>query len=121
MSENNGDIWKKISSAPQIIEHEIEIPEWDVTLYVRSLDGHERNALEMEIAGKVRDDVFLLRQELLQRAVFSEPLPSQVRPFADKCMDELEALNTRAVERLIVPALKLSGIDKQSQEELEKN
>jgi len=113
---------EQILAAPDSKRIPVEVPEWDVTVYLRTLTGTERDAFEgglMKGKGKNRaPDLTNLRARLVTLCAVDA---DGKRIFAD---DDIAALGAKAaapLDRLFSAAQELNGLNEKDVKELEGN
>lgn len=116
---------KKILTKDQILQakdarmEEVEVPEWEGSVFVRSLTGKERDQLEAEIIQKPgQRNMENLRAKLITLSVVDK---EGNRLFDLKDAVALGGKNARALDRLFAVAQRLSGLTQKDMEELTKN
>lgn len=97
----------------------VEVPEWGGSLIVRSLNGKERDAFELQSIvqkGKVTEvNLANMRARLVAYSVVDE---NNRRIFEESDVSRLGLKNAAALERVYKVAQRLSGLARQDIEEL---
>ncbi len=99
---------ERISQAQDIKVEAVDVPEWGVTVYVSTFNGHERATL-MELrekclkAGRISD----LAAHL---AVFGCCEANGQRMFTESDFDFLQTKSATALDRIAEVALRLNGL-----------
>ena len=93
----------------------VEVPEWGVTVWVRSLMAHERDALEMEIAASKDRSVENLRGRLCALCIVDE---EGNRVFSLEDAEALGRKSARALDRVFEVALRLNGMSARDVDDL---
>lgn len=99
----------------------VHVPEWDATIYVRTLTARERDAFEsqqLQLSERKRDTNDNIRARLVVLASVDE---QGVRVFADADADALGNKASAALDRLATVALRLNRISNSDIEELKGN
>jgi hypothetical protein len=96
----------------------ITVPEWDCTLYIRTMSGAERDTWELTAFkdGKVSPEHF--RAKLLVRCVCDE---HGQRVFSDTDAADLSSKSATVLVKLYDVAAKVNGLTKSDVDELTKN
>jgi len=118
------DLREQIHQAPDILEEPVEVPEWSVTVLVRGLSGHERDAFENSLLlkkkkGKPEIETTDIRAKLAVQSTYT--LDGKERVFSASDIDWLTNKSARALQRIVGVAQRLSGITDEDVEELAKN
>lgn len=112
----------KIFANDKLIVEAVEVPEWDVTVYVRTISGTERDAFEaasLVKKGKTRETNL---QNLRARMVVLCSCNEDGTPvFHPNEVDRVGALNARALDRVFTVAQRLNGWSEGDVEEMAKN
>lgn len=115
-----GSLRERILAAQDQKSELVEVPEWGVTVEVRSLSGKQRaHVLQTAVDRKGNTDLEKLYPALLVETVF-DPEDGE-RVFRAEDRDAINARNSGALERVAQVAMRLSGIDAGAQERAEKN
>ena len=116
---------KKILTKDQILQakdarmEEVKVPEWEGSVFVRSLTGRERDQLEAEILQTPgKKNMENLRSKLIALSAVDE---KGNRLFELKDAVALGEKNARALDRIFAVAQRLSGLTAKDMEELTKN
>lgn len=122
-------IREKIQAADDVTYKDVEVPEWDVTVRIFSMNGKERseflapfasNDPENESEEDLRLRLEAMTPHLLVQTVYDpeggEHPQLAYRVFRDGDQDWLVTKNSGVTERLGAVALKLSGLDKDARE-----
>jgi hypothetical protein len=116
------DIRSQILAADDLPREAVAVPEWGgVTVWVRTLTGTERDRFETQVAKdrqKPGGAGGNFRSGLLVLALCDE---QGARLFADGDAGALGKKSSKALDRLLEVAMRLSGIGAKQQEEAEKN
>ncbi len=102
----------------------VEVPEWNGSVYVRSISAAERGLIEegaakfKENKGKADSFARTYTVKMASLAICDE---NGVRLFEDKDIALLQQKNAAPISRIAEIASRLSGFSKQDLEELEKN
>lgn len=114
-----------ILSIDDIETQELEIKEWGGAVLVRSMTGTERDEFETDIsevegdnAKKNKTRTANIRAKFVQRVLVDE---DGNRLFTSADIIEIGRKNSAILDKVMAFAKDLSGIDKDSEEELEKN
>lgn len=111
-----------ILGANDLPTEKIYIPEWDATVYVRTISGTERDSFEagsLIKRGKSRDvNLANLRARLVQLCAVDE---TGVQIFTPDDVNSLGAKSARALDKLFAVAQRINGFTEQDIEELTKN
>ena len=106
---------EKIAAAKDLPEEIVDVPEWDVKVGVRALDGHSRGYfLEQVATGEMAASALL--PEMVVRSAF-DPETGELIWEEDE-IDDLLQKNGKAIERLGNAALTVSGMTEEGEEEL---
>lgn len=104
---------------------QVRVAPWDADLFVRSLSGEERDALEASTLtgvlgpeGQALTDMKNFRSKLLVLAICDE---QGNRIFASEDTEALGKKNGEALDILFKVAARLSGITREAVKEAEKN
>lgn len=106
----SGGIRGKILAANDMTSETVEVPEWGVTVEVRSLTAKKRAALLNDAAnnnGKV--DLTKIYPDMVIACTFDPETGEQVFSEADR--DEIGGKNGKAVERIADVAGRISGLN----------
>ena len=120
---------EQILSADDLKRERVEVPEWGLTLHVRTLPGTERDEWEAAVYGEARPNMaqaeaaqLMARKrakaQLLVRSVCDE---AGQRVFADSDVEALAGKSGAAIGRLFEVAQRVNGITAQDVEALAKN
>jgi hypothetical protein len=111
-------IKEKILGAADRNGKEVQVKEWDTTVYVRTMTGTERDAFEGSILrdGKVSPDG--LRAKLLVRCLADE---NGNRIFSDEEFEALGSKSAKVIDKLFAIAQKVNGIGQEDVDDLTKN
>ena len=114
------DLRKKILAAQDIKNEQVYIPEWDVTIEVRTMTGTQRaQVIKTAVDEKGNINTDSIYPELLIATCFD---PNTSKPiFTEKDKTALNNKSGAVLERLGQIAMTLSGLTKESIEEAEKN
>ena len=89
----------------------VEVPEWDMTLYVRSMTGAERDQYEVGLMDTkdlpLKDKLKNMRAKLVVLTTVDE---SGVRIFNDNDVDAVGKKSAKALNRLVDASQKLNAL-----------
>ncbi len=111
---------EKILNANDIQEEIVEVPEWGVKVLVRGLTGEARAKIlsgATDLSGKI--DYKKMYASLLIYSVFDPDTKEPV--FEETDRDALLKKSATAIDRIVNVAMKLSGLGKEAEAQLEKN
>jgi hypothetical protein len=118
--ENLLKIKEAILAADDLVTETVEVPEWSMTVYIRSMTGAERDKFESSAfnatTGKVNADN--LRAKLVSICLVDV---DGNRIFSDKEAIELGGKSAKVLSRLYDIATKLNALSDADVEELAKN
>ena len=113
---------EQILGAMDTTVEQIDVPEWDGTVFVRTLSGTELDEFEGEnyevVNGQVNVNKRNVRARLLSRAICDQdgkPL------FTLKDVEALGKKSGRALNRVVAVAERINGLDKRALEDAGKN
>jgi hypothetical protein len=106
---------EQILSADDMPREPLEIPEWGVTVYVRTLTGRERDRFE----GCWKRNPYVDIRAIL--AVMSVVEQDGKPVFTDQDIPALTAKSGRALDRILAVVKRLSGFSDDDIDELKKN
>jgi hypothetical protein len=113
---------KQILEVSDAMVEAVEVPEWGLTVYVRTLTGTDLDDFEGEnyeiVKGQVKVNKRNVRARLLARALCTE---EGVPLFTAKDVDALGAKSGMALSRLTAVARRINGLDDKAVEAAEKN
>jgi hypothetical protein len=110
---------ERILATQDITSELVEVPEWGVTVQVRSMTARERSqAIKAWSGDDDRVDLEQLYPVLLVQTVFDPETGERV--FQPEDVDTLNTKNSAALERLAVVAVRLSGMDQKAVDEAAK-
>lgn len=94
----------------------VEVPEWGETFLVKSLEAGQRNAVIQEATtegpdGESKMDLDTYYSRIIQMCTY-DPESTDERVFAEDDVTLLLARNPKALDRLSLTAMRLSGMDK---------
>lgn len=94
---------------------EVQVPEWNGSVFVRVMSGGERDKWESDIfdEGKVIKDNF--RARLLAKCISDD---QGVRLFSDADITALGSKNAKALDSIFAIAKKLNGIGSEEENDL---
>jgi len=101
-----------------IVIEEVPVPEWNDSVLIRSMSGAERDAFEMANRKKGQTDLRNYRARYLVRCIVNE---NGTKIFTDAQAAELGKRSSKVIDRLYAVAAKLSGMDDESEAEVEGN
>lgn len=101
-------------------EKEVEVPEWGGSVFVRGMNGNERDKIEGRFiaAQKAGNDLTGVRAELVAMLCTDS---EGNRLFEDEDTDALAEKSGAALDKLFTAALELSGMASKDLESAEKN
>jgi hypothetical protein len=109
----------EILATPDLPSEEVNVPEWGGTVYVKAMNGTERDCWEQAMIDAKKEGKKLnVRAELAVRVVCDQ---QNVRLFADEDADTLGTKSGKALDRVFDVAQRLCGFGTKDMEELEKN
>lgn len=109
------DLRSKILAANDIRSEVVEIPEWDVSVEVRSMTAADRaRIIELAAAEDGRVGVGAMYLETVLVSVY-DPETGE-RLFGDADRDAVMGKSAAAIDRLATIGMRLSGIDTEAQE-----
>lgn len=109
------DLRSKILAANDIRAELVEIPEWDVTVEVRSMTAADRaRIIELAAAEDGRVGVGAMYMETVLVSVYDPE--SGERLFSDADRDAIMGKSAAAIDRLATIGMRLSGIDAEAQD-----
>jgi hypothetical protein len=105
-------------SAADLTSEIVHVPEWDVDIEIRSMDGHQR-AHYLQRLGEARDaedrpEIFQTELELVTACSFDPDDGTQI--FTDNDAEWLFGKSGRVIGRLASAALRVSGLAADSEE-----
>ena len=108
-----------ILAAPDLQAEVVDVPEWGGKVRVRPLNGRERAEIEELMfsengAGRKQSEV-LFRERMVALTVVGE---DGKRAFTDQDVQALSEKNWRALERIALAAVKISGLTPDAMDEL---
>lgn len=110
---------EQILSAKDISSELVEVPEWGVTVEVRSLTQAQRGKLLSKAVDKAGNTDLAKMYPWMIQLVTYDPATGE-RVFAEEDIVALGTKSSAAADRIVAVALRLSGLD-QSVESLGKN
>jgi hypothetical protein len=112
----------EIFAINDIVTERVSVPEWGGDLFVRSINGLERDAYESSIidqrAAKTRVDLIGARARLVALAAVDE---NKMPIFTEDDVAVLATKSAVALERVYDVAARLAGLSTQDMEALVKN
>lgn len=115
------ELLKKIKAADKKNLLPVEVPEWELTVYIKNMTVGERDSFDREIftAKKKGDDLIAdFRSKILARTLCDE----SGKPLCEASeFEQLTGLSAKPMEMLFEQAQKHNGIAKDDVEELAKN
>lgn len=96
----------------------VEVPEWNVTVYMRHLNGVERDQFRALLAENASVGVSFSEAALLALTVVDE---AGERVFAEADIEALRVRNAAVLDRLSNRAMEINGIGKKAEDNAEKN
>lgn len=105
------ELRKTILEADDIEKETVEVPQWGVTVEVRSMTGKQRSAFMKRVSAGGSGEVDFERffAELIIATSFDPETGEQLFEAADR--DALNQKSGAALQLLADPAMKLSGLD----------
>ena|SRR3990167_3060342 len=108
-----------ILKADDLPKQKVEVPEWGVTVWIRTMTGAERDAFESENWKVKGQEVTHNRQNFKARLVGRTLVDENgVRIFNDAQLGELGSKGAHVLDRLAEIAGKLSAISKKDEDEI---
>ncbi|HWE95756.1 MAG TPA: hypothetical protein VG269_17460 [Tepidisphaeraceae bacterium] len=111
-----------INNAVDCQREAVPVPEWDCTVYIRSVTAAEIDSWQCETYAVNGSNVEVnrknIRARLLARCLVDE---AGQRAFTDEQAEELGTKNNRVIERLYKIAEKLNAVTAKDVEDLAKN
>lgn len=115
-----GSLREKILSLDDLHKQTVKIPEWGVTLEVRTIDAGQRARLLMDVMDeKGRPDLEKMQPAMVIAACFDPETGERVFEEADS--EVLNHKNGAVIDRLVQVAMKLSGMHEGAEKAAEKN
>jgi len=111
-------IREQILAKSDLITQEVEIPEWGLTLTVKTLTGTERDEYEASLIKGRKADLTNMRAKLCARCIVDQ---NGKRIFADSDIKALGGKSALALDKVFEVAQELNGIGTKELEELAKN
>jgi hypothetical protein len=112
----------QINAAVDYVRETVEVPEWNATVYIRSITAAEIDSWQDETYQLNGTDLKVnkknIRARLLARCLVDA---DGQRVYADDEADELGAKNNKVVERLYLVAQRLNAVTNKDVEDLAKN
>jgi hypothetical protein len=112
----------QIVAAADCVREAVEVPEWNCTVYVRSIIAQDLDSWQAETyvykEGDVATNLANIRGRLLVRCLVDE---AGQRIFADNEAALLGAKSTQVIDRLYKVAQRLNAVTSKDVEELAKN
>lgn len=112
----------QILAIKDIVKEEVEVPEWGGSVFVRTMTGTERDALENSVViqkGKKRTtNMENFRAKVVAHSVCDEKGDLL---FTEADIEALSQKSSSALQRLFDVAARLSGLTAEDAEELTKN
>lgn len=99
---------------------EVEIPEWESSVFVRELTAGERDMFE-QLASSFAKNPNALKDMRARVAAWAICDADGTRLFTDADINKLTKLGGKALDRILDAVYGLSGLDKDSVEVAEKN
>jgi hypothetical protein len=113
---------EQILRADDLVTQEVDVPEWNGRVFVRTMTGTERDAFEQAMIDGRGKDVKLnmtnVRARLCGVTIVNE---KGARLFSDKDINALGAKSAKALDKIYAVAQKLNGLTAEDVEELAKN
>ncbi len=108
------NIRESILTADDLPRKPLTIPEWGVTVYVRTMTGSQRDAFE---AAQIKDPYRDIRARMATYTVCDE---SGALLFTEADIPSLGAKSVRALDKIFALACRLNGVSKEDVDELKK-
>ena len=114
-SRTLSDLRSTILAASDIRSQIVEVPEWGVSVEVRSMTARDRTRIMSEASKNdgVVDIGFMYVETVLTSTYDPE---TGLRVFEDSDRDAVMAKSASAIDRLAVLGMQLSGIDQEAQD-----
>lgn len=110
---------EEILSKEDLPKEEVEVPEWGGSVFIRGMNGKERDEIEtLFMAAQKKDSLKGIRAYLICMVTMDE---NGNHLFEKKDAEALSEKSGLALDRLFNVALKLSGMSPDSLERAEKN
>jgi hypothetical protein len=109
---------EKILSSQDLETEEVEVPEWNGSVFIKGMTGTERDAFEQSIVDGKKTNLVNIRSKLLVKCICDE---NGERLFDEKDVDVLGAKSAAALDRLFEVAQGLNGMSASDVESMEKN
>jgi hypothetical protein len=102
---------EKILAADDIASEMVEVPEWDLTVEVRGMNGSDRSRI-LETAASSVDGRIGIGTMYVETVIASTYDPETgLRVFTDDDRDALMAKSASAIDRLATVGMRLSAMD----------
>lgn len=102
---------EKILAADDIASEMVEVPEWDVTVEVRGMNGADRSRI-LETAASSVDGKIGIGTMYVETVIASTYDPETgLRIFTDADRDDLMSKSASAIDRLATIGMRLSAMD----------
>lgn len=109
-----------ILAAEDIQSELVEVPEWNVTLEVRGLNGADRSRI-LEAAASSGSGTISIGTMYVETVIASTYDPETgVRVFSPSDIDALLGKSASAIDRLAQVGMRLSGMDAEAQDDAKK-
>jgi hypothetical protein len=105
----------QILGADDLPVEEVEVPEWGVTVRVRTMMGYERDAFEASVVQGEKRNLDNLRARLCAMCIVDE---DGNRVFSESDAEALGRKNAGALDRVFAVAQRLNGMSKQDVDDL---
>jgi len=117
------DLREKILAADDLPTHAVECPEWNCTLYVRTMTGTERDGYEGDVMGRQGSGTASMRLDGLKAylVVLTVVDEDGARVFEESDLDKVQQKSSKVINRLADVALSVNGLTADDVEELGKN
>ena len=126
MSEKIKSLREQILEANDLPTEKVSIPEWtDQPLYIRTMNGSERDDFERSLFEENEDGSFTknlqnMRARLLARTLCSDK-EGKIRIFTDADIELLGQKSAAALDKCVEASKRLSGISEKDEAKLLKN
>lgn len=108
----------QILAANDMPSEPVTVPEWGVTVQMRTLSAYERDAFSQATVNGKKMDLSNVRARFVALCMTDD---TGARVFSDTEADALGSKSTRIVERLWKVASRLNGMGEDEAEDLAKN
>jgi len=116
------DLRNQILQADDLVTRDVHVPEWNVTLRVKSLTGAERDEFEAGITSIKGDKTNTNLRGMRAKLAIACCVGDDGKPvFKSSDLQALAAKSARALSRIFDVAAELNGLSKSDVEELTGN